>query len=234
MNDNAQPTPPAEAKTDPATGLSNAEAQQRLQTYGPNAITEKHISPLRRFLSFLWGPIPWMIEIAAILSAAVQRWEDFSIIAIMLLINAIAGFREEYKADNAIAALKKNLALKAHVLRDSLWQELPARQLVPGDIVMLHLGNIVPADVELLDGDYLSVDQSALTGESLPVDKKTGDTVYSSSIAKAGQMKARVTATGSNTFFGQTAQLVESAGSRSHFQKAVMRIGDVLILITLG
>ena len=222
------------ARVDLSQGLTKAEAARRLQQFGPNAIEEKHTSPLRKFLSFFWGPIPWMIEAAAILSASVQRWDDFTIIAIMLLINAGVGFWEEFKADNAIAALKQTLALKARVLRDGKWGDIAARDLVPGDVIVLGLGNIIPADVKLVEGDYLSVDQSALTGESLPVDKKSGDTAYSSSVAKMGEMKAVVTATGAETYFGRTAKLVESAGTRSHFQKAVLRIGNFLILITIG
>ncbi len=217
MNRSPSPAPDADAKnanqpeTDLQRGLSEAEARRRLAEHGPNAIVEQHTSPLVKFLSFFWGPIPWMIEVAAVLSAAVQRWEDFIIIVIMLLINAGVGFWEEFKADNAIAALKQNLALKARVLRDAAWRDIAASDLVPGDVILIRLGNIIPADVRLAQGDYLSVDQSALTGESLPVDKGIGDTAYSSSIAKTGEMKAVITATGANTYFGRTAKLVESA-----------------------
>ena len=225
---------PALPDTDLETGLTQTEAQRRLAQHGPNALEERHTSPLLKFLSFFWGPIPWMIETAAILSAVVRHWEDFIIIAIMLLINAGVGFWEEFKADNAIAALKQNLALKAHVLRDGKWHDIAARDLVPGDVIKLRLGNIVPADVALVEGEYLSVDQSALTGESLPVDKAVGDIAYASSIAKTGEMTAVVTATGAGTYFGRTAKLVESATTTSHFQKAVLRIGDFLIVITLG
>ncbi len=163
-------------QTAPARGLTTAEAQARLAEYGENAIEEKRVSPWRRFLAFFWGPIPWMIEIAAILSGAAQRWEDFTVIASLLLINAAVGFWEEFKADNAIEALKQRLAPVARVLRDGEWRDVPAKQLVPGDWVFLRLGAIVPADIELAGGDFLSIDQSALTGESLPVDKKIGDT----------------------------------------------------------
>jgi H+-transporting ATPase len=215
-------------------GLSSAKAQQLLAQYGENAIREKHISVLRKLFSYFWGPIPWMIEIAAVLSGVAHRWDDLGIIVVMLLINAGVGFFEEYKADTAIEALKQRLAPVARVLRDGKWRDLPARQLVPGDVVSIKLGNIVPADVQLRQGDYLSVDQSALTGESLPVDKKNGNTAYSGSIVRQGQMRAVVTATGMNTYFGKTAQLVETAQQRSHFQQAVLRIGDFLIMVTLG
>ena len=215
-------------------GLTQEEAASRLKKDGPNAIEEKHISPLKRFLTFLWGPIPWMIEIAAILSAVVRHWEDFVIIFFMLALNAVVGFWEEFKADNEIEALKKNLALRSRVLRDGKWSEVEAKTLVAGDIVMVKLGNVVPADLTLVYGDYLSIDQSALTGESLPVDKKKNDVAYSGSIVRMGQMNGLVTATGMNTLFGRTARLVESVKTVSHFQKAVLKIGNFLILITLG
>ena len=220
--------------TDTERGLTQDEASRRLERYGLNALEEKHISAIARLASFLWGPIPWMIEVAAILSAAVRHWDDFIIIAVMLALNAGVGFWEEFKADNAIEALKGNLALRARVLRDSAWREIEAKELVPGDVVLVRLGNIVPADLKLVSGDYLTVDQSALTGESLPVDKKTTEPVYSGSIVRMGEMKGLVVATGMNTFFGRTAKLVETAQARSHFQQAVLKIGNFLILITLG
>jgi len=215
-------------------GLSGEEAARRLEQYGANALEERHVSPLRRFLGYFWGPIPWMIEVAAVLSALVQHWSDFIIIVALLIFNAGVGFWQEYKASNAVEALKKSLALNSRVLRDGKWQQVVAQKLVPGDVIRLRLGDIIPADAKLIDGDYLSIDQSALTGESLPVDKKTGDMAYSGSVAKQGEMVAVVTGTGSNTYFGQTAQLVESAETVSHFQKAVLRIGDYLIYLSLG
>ncbi len=219
---------------DEAAGLSETEAARRLAEFGENILPEAHVSGLVRLLSYFWGPIPWMIEIAAVLSAAVQHWADFAIIFVMLLLNAGVGFWQEFKADTAIAALKERLALNARVLRDRRWRDIPARELVPGDVVLIRLGNIVPADLRLVEGDYLSVDQSALTGESLPVDKKAGDAAYSGSIAKLGEMKAVVTATGIATYLGKTARLVASAGTVSHFQRAVLRIGNFLMLSTLG
>jgi H+-transporting ATPase len=225
-------TPPRQSG--PLTGLSSEEAKARLAQYGENVIREERVSSLRKFLGYFWGPIPWMIEVAALLSGVTQRWDDFAIIIVMLLINVGVSFFEEYKADAAIAALKQRLAPVARVLRDGKWQDIAARLLVPGDVVFVKLGNIVPADLTLREGDYLSVDQSALTGESLPVDKKTGDPAYSGSIVRQGEMQAVVTATGMNTYFGKTAQLVETAEPRSHFQQAVLRIGNFLILITIG
>lgn len=218
---------------DELTGLSNEQARQRLSEYGLNEIQEEHTNLFLKFLHYFWGPIPWMIEAAAILSGAVGHWDDLILIIALLLINGLIGFWEEHKASNALDALKNQLALKARVLRSSHWQVIPAKELVPGDIIRLRLGDIVPADVRLLDGEYLRVDQSALTGESLPIDKKIGDQAYSGTIAKQGEMVAEVEATGINTFFGRTAKLVEGAGAVSHFQQAVMRIGNFLIALAV-
>ncbi len=220
--------------TDPDAGLSKQEAAQRLSKYGPNALVEKTISPLARILGYFWGPIPWMIEAAAALSAFLGDWSDFGIILTMLLVNAAVDFWQENKAGNAIEALKQNLALTARVRRDGTWTTLPAADLVPGDIVALRIGNVIPADIKLLSGDYLSADEAALTGESLPVDKTLGETAYSGSVVKLGEMTGMVTATGMKTYFGKTAQLVQSADTKSHFQRAVLSIGNFLILTTLA
>jgi len=215
-------------------GLSEAGAQQRLVQFGHNALEDKQVSPLARFLGYFWGPIPWMIEVAAVLSALVRHWDDFTIILALLAFNAVIGFWQEFKAANALDALKNQLALKARVLRDGQWRESDAAELVPGDVIRLRLGDIIPADAKLIKGDYLAIDQSALTGESLPVNKKTGEVAYSGSIAKQGEMVALVTATGGDTFFGHTARLVSDAGAVSHFQKAVLAIGDYLIYLSLA
>lgn len=215
-------------------GLSSDEAGKRREQYGFNAIEEERVNPLLNFLRYFWGPIPWMIEVAALLSLVVGDIADFSIIMVMLLFNGLIGFWQEHQASNAIAQLKKSLALKARVIRDGKWQELPARELVPGDVIRLRLGDVVPADAMLFDGDYLSIDQSALTGESLPVEKGKGEIAFSGSIAKQGEMTALVNAIGMHTFFGKTARLVDTAKNVSHFQKAVLTIGDYLIYLSLG
>jgi H+-transporting ATPase len=226
----ASPSP----DTNLATGLTEQEAAVRLARFGENALAEHHVSALAKLASYFWGPIPWMIEVAAILSGVVRHWEDFTIIMVMLVLNAGVGFWQEHKADTAIEALKQKLALQARVLRDGQWKDIAARLLVPGDVILIQLGDVVPADARLASGDYLSVDQSALTGESLPVDKKVGDTVFSGAVAKLGEMQGVVTATGMKTYFGKTAHLVEAAGAVSHFQRAVLRIGNFLILCTVG
>jgi H+-transporting ATPase len=212
-------------------GLHQAEVQKRLVQYGPNEIEEKKINPILQFLSYFWGPIPWMIEAAVILSAVDRHWPDFIIILILLIANAIVGFWEEYQAGNAIAALKAKLAVKARVKRDGKWVSVTARELVPGDMIHVRLGDIVPADARLLEGDPVEVDQSALTGESLPVERKSGEGLFSGSIIRQGEIDAFVYATGANTYFGKTTQLVEEAHSVSHFQRAVLKIGNYLIIL---
>ena len=174
-----------------------------------------------------------MIEAAVILSAAARHWPDFEIILLLLLANAMVGFWEEHQAGNAIAALKATLAIKARVKRDGMWVNPAAHELVPGDAIRLRLGDIVPADARLLDGDEISVDQSALTGESMPATRKSGDAVFSGSIVRRGEIDALVYATGGKTYFGKTAELVETAVTVSHFQKAVLKIGNYLIILAL-
>ena len=217
-------------------GLSQEEVKERLAKYGYNELNEKEETWLHRLFRRFWGPIPWMIETAAVLSALVHRWEDFTIIVILLFVNAFIDFYQESKALNAIAVLKKKLARKATVLRDGEWQIVDAKEIVPDDIIKIKIGDIVPADVKLISGsDYLLVDESALTGESLPVDKKSGDEVYANAIVKQGEMVAKVIATGKNTYFGKTVGLVAKAQNEevSHFQKMVIKVGNFLILLTI-
>jgi H+-transporting ATPase len=215
-------------------GLTEEEANLRTKKYGFNELPEEKTNPLLKFLSYFWGPIPWMIEVAIILSLIVQHYTDFIIILALLVMNGIVGFWEEYQAGNAIAALKAKLALQARVKRDNKWKVVESRQLVPGDIIRLRMGDIIPADARLLEGDSIEVDQSALTGESLPVTHKSGDVIYSGSIVKQGEIEALVFSTGTKTFFGKTAHLVETAHTISHFQKAVLKIGDYLIILAIA
>jgi H+-transporting ATPase len=180
-------------------GLSQAEAEKRLTQYGPNEIEEKKTNPLLKFLTYFWGPIPWMIEAAVILSAVNRSWPDFAIILLLLLANAVVGFWEEHQEGNAIDALKATLAIKAKVKRDGKWINPAAREVVPGDVIRVRLGDIAPADARLLDGDPVEVDQSALTGESLPVTCNPGEAVFSGSIIRQGEIDALVYATGAKT-----------------------------------
>ncbi len=214
-------------------GLTEGEATSRLEQFGPNEIAEKKANALIKFLSYFWGPIPWMIEVAVVLSGVVRHWPDFFIILVLLFANAIIGFWEERQAGDAIEALKARLAVTARVKRSGKWVTPAAKDLVPGDVVRLRLGDIVPADARLLAGDEISVDQSALTGESLPTSRKSGDAVFSGSIMRRGEIDALVYATGAKTYFGKTAALVETAVTVSHFQKAVLKIGNYLIMLAI-
>ena len=222
-----------EALQTTSNGLTSSEAKKRLQQNGPNALREKKVNPVLKFLSYLWGPIPWMIEIAVILSALARHWPDFFIILTLLIANVLIGFLEERQANNAIQALKAKLAKQAKVRRDGKWTTLDAAALVTGDVIHIRLGDIVPADVTILNDTAIEVDQSALTGESLPVTHAKGEAVYSGSIIRQGETDALVTATGSLTYFGKTAKLVEEAHTVSHFQKAVLKIGNYLIVLAL-
>ena len=217
-----------------AKGLSQAEAQKRLAQYGPNQIAEKKTNVFLKFLSYFWGPIPWMIEAAVILSGLVRHWLDFFIILFLLLSNAVVAFWEEHQAGNEIAALRAKLAVTAKALRDGKWCAPKVAELVPGDVIRLRLGDIVPADARLLAGDAIQVDQSALTGESLPATRKAGEAVFSGSIIKRGEADAIVYATGEKTYFGKTAQLVQGAHTVSHFQRAVLKIGNYLIVLAVA
>lgn len=237
-----QPVPPNSSDLDKllehldtdGRGLTVAEAARRLEAVGPNALGEEHRSALTELALFFWGPIPWMIEVADLLSGILRHWDDVIIVSILLVFNAAVGFWQEHTAADAVAALKRQLALRATVCRDGHWAEIDAPGLAPGDLVRLKLGDIIPADVFLLDGDYLRLDQSSLTGESLPVDKQRGQLAYSGSVAVQGEMTALVTETGERTYFGKTTRLVASAKSVSHFQKAVLTIGDYLIFLSLA
>ncbi|KAF9908978.1 hypothetical protein BX616_011325 [Lobosporangium transversale] len=228
-------------QTDPLTGLTDDEVLRRRETFGPNELIEKKRHPFLKFLSYFTGAIAYLIELACICAAAVGDWADFGIILALLFINAIIGFVEESKAESALDALKQTLALKTRCWRNGHLVELDTAELVPGDVIVLRLGDIIPADGRLLgigatgeatEGD-LMVDQSALTGESLPLAKNKGATVYSSSIVKQGQQMAVVTKTGGDTFIGRAAGLMAVAQEEGHFQKIINRIGNFLILITV-
>lgn len=220
--------------TGTSTGLTTAEAQQRLQRYGPNEIAERHRNPVLEFLGYFWAPIPWMIEVALALSVAARHWTDAAIIGVLLAMNGLVAFFEEHQAANAIAALKQRLATSARALRDGAWVTVPVRELVPGDVVRVRLGDVIPADLRVLDDATLEVDQSALTGESLAVSRGRGQDLFSGSVLVRGEADALVCATGASSYMGKTTALVESAGTVSHFQRAVLRIGNYLILIAVA
>jgi H+-transporting ATPase len=215
-------------------GLSAQAAAERLDHYGPNELPRHRRSALLQLLGYFWGPIPWMIEIAALLSLVVRHFVDLAIVLVLLVFNAAVGFWEEHQAQGAVDRLQEHLAPAARARRDGVWTTIPARELVPGDLVKVHIGQVVPADLVLLAGDKLSVDQSALTGESLTVHRGAGEVVYSGSVVKGGEMEALVSGTGAHTYLGRTAELVDQARPRSHFQQAVLAVGRYLIYMTLG
>ncbi|XP_042399607.1 plasma membrane ATPase-like [Zingiber officinale] len=217
-------------------GLSSEEGVKRLEIFGPNKLEEKKESKILKFLGFMWNPLSWVMEMAAIIAIALANgggkppdWEDFLGIVVLLVINSTISFVEENNAGNAAAALMAGLAPKTKVLRDGRWAEQDAAILVPGDIISIKLGDIVPADARLLEGDPLKIDQSALTGESLPVTKNPGDEVFSGSTCKQGEIEAVVIATGVHTFFGKAAHLVDSTNQVGHFQKVLTAIGNFCI-----
>lgn len=217
-------------------GLSSEDAAARLEIFGPNMLEEKIENKFLKFLSFMWNPLSWVMEAAAIMAIVLANgggqgpdWQDFVGIVCLLIINSTISFIEENNAGNAAAALMARLAPKTRVLRDGQWQEQDAAILVPGDIISIKLGDIIPADARLLEGDPLKIDQSALTGESLPVTKRTGDEVFSGSTCKHGEIEAVVIATGVHSFFGKAAHLVDSTEVVGHFQQVLTAIGNFCI-----
>ncbi|XP_058067547.1 ATPase 9, plasma membrane-type [Magnolia sinica] len=217
-------------------GLTTEEGEQRIQIFGPNKLEEKKDSKLLKFLGFMWNPLSWVMELAALMAIALANgggkppdWPDFLGIVVLLIINSTISFIEENNAGNAAAALMAGLAPKTKVLRSGKWTEQDASILVPGDIISIKLGDIVPADARLLEGDPLKIDQAALTGESLPVTKYAGDEVFSGSTCKQGEIEAIVIATGVHTFFGKAAHLVDSTNQVGHFQKVLTAIGNFCI-----
>jgi H+-transporting ATPase len=216
-----------------SAGLSGEQARERLGWFGPNEIAEKRTSAVVVLLGYFWAPIPWMIEVALVLSLVVRHWTDAAVIGVLLAMNVAVAFTEEHQAANAIAALKQRLPVTARVLRDRVWTTLPARELVPGDVIRVRLGDVAPADARLLGESPVQVDQSALTGESLPVTHSAGDVLYSGAVVVRGEADALVYATGAGSFFGRTTALVGTAGTVSHFQRAVLRIAHYLIVLAL-
>ncbi|KAK4415006.1 ATPase 8, plasma membrane-type [Sesamum alatum] len=217
-------------------GLTSDEGAKRLEIFGPNKLEEKKDSKFLKFLGFMWNPLSWVMELAAIMAIVLANgggkppdYPDFIGIVVLLIINSTISFIEENNAGNAAAALMAGLAPKTKVLRDGKWSEQDASILVPGDLISVKLGDIIPADARLLEGDPLKIDQSALTGESLAVTKNPGDEVFSGSTCKQGEIEAVVIATGVHTFFGKAAHLVDSTNNVGHFQKVLTAIGNFCI-----
>src|SRR5580658_10214056 len=223
-----------------AAGLTSDEARLRMEKFGPNAMPDTSVHPLRRALTKFWAPVPWMLEAAIVLEIVLGKYVEGAIIAVLLAFNAVLGFFQEGRAQKTLAALKSRLALNASVRRDNVWAIIPAAGLVPGDIVKLSLGAVVPADVRLTEGEIL-LDQSLLTGESAPIEAGIGLQTFAGALVRRGEAVAEVTATGARTKFGRTAELVRTAHVVSSQQSAVLRVvrnlamfNGVLILLLVG
>ncbi len=225
-------TPPP-ASTTPSTdrtrGLSIAEAQQRLAQYGPNAIADQTPSVWRQLAARFWAPVPWMLEAVIVLQVLLQRRLEALVIALLLVFNAVMAFVQERRAVDALALLRKQLHVNTRVLRDGTWSQVPAEQVVPGDIVHLRAGDLVPADLTLFDG-AVALDQAALTGESLPVDAGPGKPAWTGAVVRQGEASGEVTATGKHTFFGRTAELVRTSNAPSHMQRTIFAIVKRLVI----
>jgi H+-transporting ATPase len=217
-------------KTDMETGLTALEIESRVEQYGYNEVPDKKTNPLLRFGKKFWGLTAWMLELIIAISWVLRRFADLAIVAGLLVVNAIVGFFEEQRASRAVEALRKNLQVNTRVLRNGVWQPISARELVPGDIVRLRSGDFVPADVKILTGE-LAVDQSALTGESMTIEKKVNDVLYSGSIVRQGEANGIVILTGVKTYYGRTTELVQIARPKLHMEEVVSRVVRVLLII---
>ncbi|MBY4868248.1 plasma-membrane proton-efflux P-type ATPase [Burkholderia sp. Bp9017] len=229
--------PPADAvealpTTDRAAGLALAEAQRRLQSFGVNAVEEIRTPRWRQLLGKLWGPVPWMLEAVIVLQVMLHRVQEALVILFLLAFNGLVAFMQERRAQDALTLLRRQLQVNARVLRDSHWSRLSAAQLVPGDVVHVRAGDIVPADLVLFDG-AVTLDQSALTGESLAVDAGPGQSAYTGSIVHQGEASGEVIATGSRTYFGRTAELVRTSSAPGHMQRTIFSIVKRLVAFDL-
>ena len=217
-------------QTDLRSGLSSASATDRLRRLGPNEVPEKKDHPLLLLLKKFWGLTAWMLELIIVLSLVLRKYPDAAIVAVLLVTNAVISLLEERKAAGAVEALKKELRVNARTLRDGTWITVPARELVPGDVVRLRAGDVVPADIKVAAGS-LAADQSALTGESLAVEKGAGDLVYSGSVITRGEATVIVLRTGPATKFGRTVELVQVARPKLHMKEVVTKLVRRLLLI---
>nr|WP_246263803.1 plasma-membrane proton-efflux P-type ATPase [Metallosphaera tengchongensis] len=215
------------------SGLSEEEATRRLQQYGLNEIRERKESPVLKFLRKFWAPVPWMLEVAVVLTFVLGKYLDMYIIAFLLVFNSVVGFIQENRAENAVEMLKSRLNVQSRVLRDGKWKLIPAKFLVPGDVVHVRMGDIVPADIKLFEGE-LSVDQSALTGESMPVERGVGSVLYSGSVIRRGEATGIVVLTGGRTYYGKTTELVSAARAESHLEKLILNIVKYLVVVDVA
>ncbi len=216
----------------PATGLTKTEVKQRIERYGPNAVEEKQQNPAIAFLKRFWGLTAWMLEIAIIISLILGNYLDLYIITALLVVNALLGFFQEQQATRAVKALKQKLQLQARVLRDGLWSTIHAEELVPGDIIRIRSGDLVPSDLKIIDAE-ISADQSAITGESMLLEKKKSDLVFSGSMIRKGEATGVVTSTGPHTYFGKTTQLVQLAKPKLHMEKVISGLMKWLLILVV-
>ena len=230
---NAKPQADDASNLDIAKGLSSDQVKEKQRQYGRNEVAEKQANPVVAFAKKFWGLTAWMLEVAIVLSFVLDKYLDLYIITALLLVNAILGFIQERQATRAVGALKQKLQLKARVLRDGTWQTVAAAEIVPGDILRARLGDFVPADFKILDAEA-TVDQSAITGESLPIDKKTGQVVYSGSLIRKGEVTGIVTATGAHTYFGKTTQLVQLAKPKLHMEEVISSLMKWLLVLVVS
>jgi H+-transporting ATPase len=214
-------------------GLSAAEAARRLAQYGPNEVAEEKPHPLLALLRKFWSPVPWMLEVTIILQLVLDKWDEAAVIAVLLVVNAVMGFIQEGRANKALALLRQRLDIQARVLRDGRWQRVPARELVPGDVVHVRMGDLIPADLNLAEG-RIQIDQSTLTGESLPVEAGPGVDAWSGSVVTRGEASGQVTATGTRTRFGKTAELVRGAKTVSHLEAVIFGIVKYLVILDMA
>jgi len=217
-------------QVDPATGLAAAEAASRLKDYGYNEVAEQRRHPVFKFLRKFWGISAWMLELIIALSAVLRKYSDLVVVSALLVVNAVLSFMQERRAAGVVEALRRQLQVNSRVLRESNWQVRPARELVRGDIVRVRAGDIIPADLKLLAGS-LTVDQSALTGESKDAEKRTGDVLSSGSIVRHGEGNGVVMLTGAQTYFGRTTELVQEARPKLHIESVVAKVVRWLFVI---
>ena len=220
-------------QSNPSTGLTQTEAKQRIRQYGANAVEEKHQNPIIAFFKRFWGLTAWMLEIAIVISFVLGNFLDLYIILALLLVNAFLGFFQEQQATRAVKALKQKLQLQTRALRDGSWSTISAAGLVPGDIIRVRSGDLVPADLKIIDTE-LTVDQSAITGESMPLEKKKSDLIFSGSLIRKGEATGVVTSTGVHTYFGKTTQLVQLAKPKLHMETVITGLMKWLLVLVIS
>ncbi len=220
-------------QSNPSTGLTQTEVQQRTKRYGPNAVEEKQPNQVITFLKRFWGLTAWMLEIAILISFVLGNYLDLYIIAALLLVNAVLGFFQEQQATRAVKSLKQKLQLQTRALRSGSWSTISAAEVVPGDIIRVRSGDLIPADLKIIDAE-ITVDQSAITGESMPLEKKKSDLIYSGSIIRKGEATGVVTSTGVHTYFGKTTQLVQLAKPKLHMETVITGLMKWLLILVVS